>query len=85
MEEKTVENTMQTNSRKRSLMSVNSMGKLLKVGGNKRVSPEAKHELASALEEIALRIAEQAAQIRTYAKRNTLRAEDVRFAVAQMK
>ena len=54
--------------------------RLIKKGGAERVSDEAAEELRIVLEEIAIRIAQQAVELAEHAGRKTVRAADIRLA-----
>ena len=54
--------------------------RLIKKGGAERVSDEAAEELRLILEEIAVKIAQQAVELATHAGRKTVRASDIRLA-----
>ena len=54
--------------------------RLIKKGGAERVSDEAAEELRIILEEIAVKIAQQAVELATHAGRKTVRAADIRLA-----
>jgi len=54
--------------------------RLIKKGGAERVSDEAAEELRIILEEIAVKIAQQAVELATHAGRKTVRASDIRLA-----
>jgi len=54
--------------------------RLIKKGGAERVSDEAAEELRIVLEEIAVRIAQQAVELAEHAGRKTVRAADIRLA-----
>jgi len=54
--------------------------RVIKKGGAERVSDEAAEELRIILEEIAVKIAQQAVELATHAGRKTVRAADIRLA-----
>jgi len=54
--------------------------RLIKKGGAERVSDEAAEELRIILEEIAVKIAQQAVELAMHAGRKTVRASDIRLA-----
>jgi histone H3/H4 len=54
--------------------------RLIKKGGAERVSDEAAEELRIILEEIAVKIAQQAVELAEHAGRKTVRASDIRLA-----
>lgn len=54
--------------------------RLIKKGGAERVSDEAAEELRVVLEEIAVKIAQQAVELARHANRKTVRASDIRLA-----
>ncbi|MGQ9479579.1 MAG: histone family protein [Thermoproteota archaeon] len=61
-------------------LSLAAMYRILRKSGGERVSEEAAEELSQILEDIGLRIAREAVQLSVFAKRKTVRAEDVRMA-----
>ncbi|MBO3798884.1 MAG: NFYB/HAP3 family transcription factor subunit [Thermoproteota archaeon] len=61
-------------------LSLAAMYRILRKSGGERVSEEAAEELSRILEDIGTRIARDAAQLAVFAKRKTIRAEDVRMA-----
>jgi histone H3/H4 len=52
----------------------------MKKSGAERISDDAADELRKILEEVAERIAKQAAELSTHAGRKTIKPEDIRFA-----
>jgi histone H3/H4 len=57
-----------------------AMYRIMKKTGAERVSDDAADELRKVLEEVAERIARQAAELSTHAGRKTIKPEDIRFA-----
>lgn len=57
-----------------------AMYRIMKKSGAERVSDDAADELRKILEEVAERIARQAAELSTHAGRKTIKPEDIRFA-----
>ena len=60
------------------------IARIIKDTGAERVSEDAKVELAEALEEIARNIAIKANEAARLAKRKTITAEDIKFAVNEL-
>ena len=60
------------------------IARIIKDTGAERVSEDAKAELAEALEEIARNIAIKANEAARLAKRKTIKAEDIKFAVNEL-
>ena len=60
------------------------IARITKDTGAERVSEDAKVELAEALEEIARNIAIKANEAARLAKRKTIKAEDIKFAVNEL-
>ena len=60
------------------------IARIIKDTGAERVSEDAKVELAEALEEIARNIAIKANEAARLAKRKTIKAEDIKFAVNEL-
>ena len=60
------------------------IARIIKDTGAERVSEDAKAELAEALEEIARKIAIKANGAAKLAKRKTIKAEDIKFAVNEL-
>ena len=60
------------------------IARIIKYTGAERVSEDAKVELAEALEEIARNIAIKANEAARLAKRKTIKAEDIKFAVNEL-
>ena len=58
--------------------------RIIKDTGAERVSEDAKVELAEALEEIARNIAIKANEAAKLAKRKTIKADDIKFAVNEL-
>jgi histone H3/H4 len=56
------------------------MYRIMKKSGAERVSDDAADELRKVLEEVAERIARQAAELSAHAGRKTIKPEDIRFA-----
>lgn len=57
-----------------------AMYRIMKKSGAERVSDDAADELRKILEEVAERIAKQAAEFSTHAGRKTIKPEDIRLA-----
>ena len=60
------------------------IARIMKDTGVERVSEDAKVELAEALEEIARNISIKANEAAKLAKRKTIKAEDIKFAVNEL-
>ncbi len=60
------------------------IARIIKDTGAERVSEDAKVELAEALEKIARNIAIKANEAARLAKRKTIKAEDIKFAVNEL-
>ncbi|SDA56210.1 histone family protein [Methanobrevibacter millerae] len=60
------------------------IARIIKDTGAERVSEDAKVELAEALDEIARNIAIKANEAAKLAKRKTIKAEDIKFAVNEL-
>ncbi len=60
------------------------IARIIKDTGAERVSEDAKVELAESLEEIAREIAIKANEAAKLAKRKTIKAEDIKFAVNEL-
>ena len=60
------------------------IARIIKDTGAERVSEDAKVELAESLEEIARKIAIKANEAARLAKRKTIKAEDIKFAVNEL-
>ena len=60
------------------------IARIIKDTGAERVSEDAKVELAESLEEIARDIAIKANEAAKLAKRKTIKAEDIKFAVNEL-
>ena len=60
------------------------IARIMKDTGVERVSEDAKVELAEALEEIARNISIKANEAARLAKRKTIKAEDIKFAVNEL-
>lgn len=60
------------------------IARIIKDTGAERVSEDAKVELAEALEEIARKIAIEANDAAKLAKRKTIKADDIKFAVNKL-
>ena len=60
------------------------IARIMKDTGVERVSEDAKAELAEALEEIARNISIKANEAARLAKRKTIKAEDIKFAVNEL-
>jgi histone H3/H4 len=61
-------------------LGLSAVYRLIKKGGAERVSDEAAEELRIVLEEIAVKIAQQAVELAEHAGRKTVRASDIRLA-----
>lgn len=57
------------------------VARLIKESGAERVSEDAKEELAEYLDEVARNIAREAIAVARVAKRKTVKAEDIKFAI----
>ena len=60
------------------------IGRIIKDAGAERVSEDAKVELADSLDEIARNIAIKANEAAKLAKRKTVKADDIKFAVKEL-
>ena len=60
------------------------MHRILKRGGADRVSDSGARQLQEALEEIGLKIAEEAWDYAVHARRKTVKAEDIKLAVKKL-
>ena len=60
------------------------IARIMKDAGADRISEDAKVELAESLEEIARKIAIKANEAAKLAKRKTIKAEDIKFAVNEL-
>jgi len=69
---------------KNSELSVAPMHRLCKKAGAERVSESAAKELAKALEDIGIKIAEEAKDYAKHARRKTVKAEDIEIAVRKI-
>ncbi len=67
-----------------SEIAVAAMHRLCKKAGAKRVSEAAAKELAKTLEEIGVKIAKEARDYATYARRKTIKAEDIEIATRKV-
>ncbi len=65
-------------------ISVAPMHRICKKVGAKRVSEEAAKELGKILEGIGVKIAKEALEYATYAKRTTIKVEDIKIAVRKV-
>ncbi|MEM2904136.1 MAG: NFYB/HAP3 family transcription factor subunit [Candidatus Bathyarchaeia archaeon] len=61
-------------------LQIAPMHRLIRKAGADRVSEDAAEEMRRTLEEVALRIAREAAVLAGHAGRKTVRAEDIRLA-----
>lgn len=68
---------------KEKFMPLFAMGKILKKNGAKRASLGAKKALKDELEIIAKEIAKKAVRYSEHAKRRTVQAEDIKFALKE--
>jgi DNA-binding protein len=64
--------------------SVAPMHRICKKAGAKRVSEEGAKELGKVLEGIGVKIAKEALDYATYAKRKTIKVEDIEIAVRKV-
>lgn len=69
----------------KKLLSRSGMEKLLKVGGADRVSEDAKDAMKEVLEERAEEVARRALQLAQHAGRITVKGEDIRLAIKNLK
>ena len=60
------------------------IARIIKEAGAERVSEDAKAELAAYVEEVARNVAKEATQVAKIAKRKTIKAEDIKFAVNEL-
>ena len=60
------------------------IARIIKESGAERVSEDAKEALAAYLEEVARDVAKEANQVAKIAKRKTIKAEDIKFAVNEL-
>lgn len=60
------------------------IARIMKDAGAERISEDAKTELAESLEEIARTISIKANEAARLAKRKTIKAEDIKFAVNEL-
>ena len=60
------------------------IARIIKDTGTERVSEDAKVELAESLDEIARKIAVKANEAAKLAKRKTVKADDIKFAVKEL-
>jgi DNA-binding protein len=65
-------------------MSISPMYRLCKKAGADRVSEAAAKELARLLEEIGVRIAKEAIDYSTHARRTTIKAKDIEIATLKV-
>jgi DNA-binding protein len=65
-------------------ISVAPMNRICKKAGAKRVSEAGAKELGKVLEGIGVKIAKEALDYATYAKRKTVKAEDIQIAVRKV-
>ena len=61
------------------------VARLIKESGAERVSEDAKEELAEYLDDVARDIAREAIGVARVAKRKTVKAEDIKFAIKNNK
>ena len=57
------------------------VARLIKESGAERVSEDAKEELAAYLDDVARDVAKEAIAVARVAKRKTVKAEDIKFAI----
>ena len=60
------------------------IARIIKEAGAERVSEDAKAELAAYVEEVALNVAKEAAQVVKIAKRKTIKADDIKLAIKNL-
>jgi len=66
------------------VIAVATMHKLCKKAGAHRVSEKAARELGKALEEIGFKIAREALEYAVYARRKTIKKEDIEIATRKV-
>jgi histone H3/H4 len=64
----------------KKVLSLAAMEKIMKKAGAYRVSDPAKEALREVLEEIGERISKEADELSKHARRNTIKAEDIKLA-----
>jgi histone H3/H4 len=67
-----------------SIIAVATMHRLCKKAGAHRVSEAAAKELGKALEEIGIKIAKEALDYAMYARRKTIKTEDIEIATRKI-
>ena len=60
------------------------IARIIKEAGAKRVSEDAKAELAAYVEEVARNVAKEATQVAKIAKRKTIKADDIKLAIKNL-
>lgn len=65
-------------------ISVAPMSRICRKAGAKRVSQEGAKELGKVLEGFGIKIAKEALDYATYAKRKTIKVEDIKIAVRKV-
>jgi histone H3/H4 len=66
------------------VIAVAPMHRLCKIAGGDRVSEAAAKELAKVLEEIGMKIAKEALDYAMYARRKTIKTEDIEIATRKV-
>ena len=60
------------------------VARIIRESGAERVSEEAKAELAEYLDDVARDVAKEAIQVARFAKRKTVKAEDIKLAIKNL-
>ena len=60
------------------------IARIIKESGAERVSEDAKAELAEYLDDVARDVAKEAIQVARFAKRKTVKAEDIKLAIKNL-
>ena len=60
------------------------VARIIRESGAERVSEEAKTELAEYLDDVARDVAKEAIQVARFAKRKTVKAEDIKLAIKNL-